>query len=142
MEFDKGLTATFTMTAFENGRHLEIYGTKGVLKGGETYRKHFGAHLVFLPHEGDPVRFTVQAEDGGYELHGGGDPGLVRALYPEMTQPEDVPLAAGIRSTVHSHLIAFAAEEARLTGKVVDIEDYSRGRKPSVSVKRSKSIRQ
>ncbi|MEI6639692.1 MAG: YebC/PmpR family DNA-binding transcriptional regulator [Chlorobium sp.] len=47
------------------------------LKGldAETYRKHFGAHLVFFPHEGEPVRYTVQAEDGGYELHGGGDPG-------------------------------------------------------------------
>ena len=22
-----------------------------------------------------PTRYTVQAEDGGYELHGGGDPG-------------------------------------------------------------------
>jgi hypothetical protein len=30
-------------------------------------------------------------------------------------------LEAGIDSTVHSHLIAFAAEEARLTGRVVDL---------------------
>ena len=34
MEFDGGITGTFTMTAFENGRHLEIYGTRGVLNGG------------------------------------------------------------------------------------------------------------
>ena len=49
MEFEGGVTGTFTMTAFENGRHIEVYGTRGVLKGGETYRKHFGAHLVLLP---------------------------------------------------------------------------------------------
>ena len=53
LEFEGGITGTFTMTAFENGRHIEVYGTKGVLKGGETYRHHFGAHLVFLPHEED-----------------------------------------------------------------------------------------
>ena len=123
MEFAGGLTGTFTMTAFENGRHLEVYGTRGVLKGGETYRRHFGAHLVLLPHEGAPVRYTVRAEDGGYELHGGGDAGLVNALYDEMTKPPGAPLAASIASTVHSHLIAFAAEEARLTGRVVAIED-------------------
>jgi len=124
LEFEGGVTGTFTMTAFENGRHIEIYGTRGVLKGGETYRKHFGAHLVFFPHEGEPVRYTVQAEDGGYELHGGGDPGLVNALYDEMTKPPEAPLAAGLDSTVHSHLIGFAAEEARLTGRTVNIDEF------------------
>lgn len=122
MEFAGGVTGTFTMTAFATGRHVEICGTKGVLKGGESYRQHFGAHLVLLPHEGEPVLYTVQAEDGGYELHGGGDAGLVNALYAEMTKPPGTPLEAGLESTVHSHLIAFAAEEARLTGRVVNPE--------------------
>jgi len=99
LEFEGGITGTFTMTAFENGRHIEIYGTRGVLKGGETYRRHFGSHLVVLPHEGEPVRYTVQAEDGGYELHGGGDPGLIRALYGEMTKPAGEPLEAGLDSS-------------------------------------------
>ena len=87
LEFEGGVTGTFTMTAFENGRHVEVYGTRGVLKGGETYRKHFGAPIVVFPHEGEPVRYAVQAEDGGYEMHGGGDAGLIRALYDEMTGP-------------------------------------------------------
>jgi len=126
MEFEGGVTGTFTMTAFENGRHIEIYGTRGVLKGGETYRKHLGAHLMFIPHGGEPIRYTVQAEDGGYELHGGGDAGLVNALYDEMTKPPGAPLAAGLDSTVHSHLIGFAAEEARLTGRVVNLEEFHR----------------
>jgi len=124
MEFEGGVTGTFTMTAFATGRHVEICGTKGVLKGGESYRQHFGTHLILLPHEGEPVRYTVQAEDGGYELHGGGDAGLVNALYDEMTKPPGAPLEAGIESTVHSHLIGFAAEEARLTGRVVDLATF------------------
>ncbi len=134
MEFEGGVTGTFTMTAFENGRHLEIYGTRGVLKGGETYRNHFGTHLTFIPHEGEVVRFTVQAEDGGYELHGGGDAGLVNALYDEMTKPPGVPLEAGLDSTVHSHLIGFAAEEARRTGQTVDMVEFPESsRKPVMS---------
>jgi len=122
LEFEGGVTGTFAMTAFATGRHLEICGTKGVLKGGESYRQHFGTHLILLPHEGDPVRYTVQAADGGYELHCGGDAGLVDALYDEMTKPPGAPLEAGIESTVHSHLIAFAAEESRLSGRVVNLE--------------------
>jgi predicted dehydrogenase len=124
MEFEDGVTGTFTMTAFENGRHLEIYGTRGVLKGGETYYRHLGAHLIFFPHEGEPIRYTVRAEDGGYALHGGGDAGLVNALYDEMTQPPGVPRTAPLESTAHSHLIGFAAEKSRLTGRVVDLEAF------------------
>jgi predicted dehydrogenase len=134
MEFEGGVTGTFTMTAFATGRHLEICGTQGVLKGGESYRQHFGSHLILIPHEGEPVRYTVQAEDGGYELHGGGDVGLVNALYDEMTKPTDAPLEASLESTVHSHLIAFAAEQSRVTGSVVDLTqppwDRKRGASP------------
>lgn len=126
MEFEGGVTGTFTMTAFASGRHLEICGTRGVLKGGETYRQHFGTHLVLFPHEGEPTRYTVQAEDGGYELHGGGDAGLVNALYTEMTKAPGAPIEAGLDSTVHSHLIAFAAEEARVTGRTVDLTEYQK----------------
>jgi predicted dehydrogenase len=124
MEFEGGVTGTFTMTAFENGRHLEVYGTRGVLKGGETYRHHFGAHLILFPHEGQPTCYTVRAEDGGYELHGGGDAGLVSALHGEMTKPAGASFEAGLDSTVHSHLIAFAAEEARLTSRTVKLDEY------------------
>jgi len=126
LEFEGGLTGTFTLTAFENGRHLEVYGTRGVLKGGETHRQHFGAHLVFFPHEGPPVRYTVRAEDGGYELHCGGDAGLVNALHGEMTKPPGALLEAGLDSTVHSHMIAFAAEEARLTGRTIALDEFER----------------
>ena len=124
MEFEGGVTGAFAMTAFDTGRHLEICGTRGVLKGGETYRKHFGAHLILFPHEGEPVRYTVRADDGGYELHGGGDAGLVNALYDEMTAGPDAPLAAGLDSTVHSHLIGWAAEESRVTGQVVNVAEF------------------
>ena len=45
-----------------------------------------------------------------------------RHLNPEAREEHLQRLAeAGIDSTVHSHLIAFAAEEARLTGRVVDL---------------------
>ncbi len=126
LEFEGGVTAGFTMTAFDTGRHLEIQGTRGVLKGGDLFYRQFGAHLLLLPHEGEARRFTVRSEDGGYELHGGGDPALVRALYDEMTLPEGEPLQAAISSTVHSHLIAFAAEEARVSGRVVDVAQFQR----------------
>lgn len=136
MEFEGGVTATFTMTAFENGRHIEVYGTRGVLKGGETYRKHFGSHIVVIPHEGQPKRYTVQAQDGGYELHGGGDAGLIDALYDEMTKPASEPLEAGIDSTAHSHILAFAAEEARITRRTVDLASFMKEKAPPPTIEK------
>lgn len=59
-------------------------------------------------------------------VHGGGDAGLVNALYDEMIGVRGAPLRAGLGSTVHSHLIAFAAEEARATGRTVEVEAFSR----------------
>jgi predicted dehydrogenase len=138
LEFEGGITGTFTMTAFGTGRHLEIYGTKGVLKGGESYRLHFGTHLILLPHEGFAVRYTVQAEDGGYELHGGGDAGLVNALYAEMTKPRGMAVEAGLESTVHSHVLTFAAEEARLTGRTVEVEGFEKRRADVVGSRRTR----
>ena len=124
MEFEGGVTGTFTMTAFASGRHIEICGTRGVLKGGETYHKLFGAQLVLFPHEGEPTRYTVRAEDGGYEMHGGGDAGLVLALYEEMSAAAGAPLETSLESTVHSHLIGFAAEEARRTGRTISLDEF------------------
>ncbi len=92
LDFEGGVSGTFAMTAFDSGRHLEIYGTRGALKGGEGYALHFGAPLVLFPHEGQPIRYAVHAQDGGYQMHGGGDPGLVDALYDEMTAPAGAPL--------------------------------------------------
>jgi hypothetical protein len=57
-------------------------------------------------------------------MHGGGDAGLINALYDEMTGPTDAPLAAGLDSTCHSHLIGFAAEESRVTGQTVNLEEF------------------
>ena len=33
IEFDNDVTATFTMTAFDDGRRIEIYGTEAVVSG-------------------------------------------------------------------------------------------------------------
>jgi hypothetical protein len=56
----------------------------------------------------------------------GSDTGLIRALYDEMTKPLGAPLEAGLDSTVHSHLTAFAAEPARGSGQTVDLDEFER----------------
>ena len=107
-------TASFTVTAFEHGRHLELFGTKAVLKGGDFYRRHLGADIIVEDHHGNVTeKVFFELSDEAYH-HMGGDEGLVEALYEQMV---DWPLSQSLESlseVVEGHALAFAAEESRL----------------------------
>lgn len=124
MEFEDGITGTFTMTGFETGRHLEIYGTKGVLKGGETLRKHFNSEIIVIPHKGKIKTYNITENLDPVHFRRERDKRLVSKLYEEMTKPEGSPVDTSITASAHSHVIAFAAEESRLNHSVVDIEEF------------------
>ena len=56
--------------------------------------------------------------------HGGGDDGIMHD-YVRVLRGEMAPLTPA-RVSLESHLLAFAAEEARLTGAVVEFADFCR----------------
>lgn len=118
MEFSRGGTATLTMTAFEDGRHLEIFGTKGVLRGGAAVRAMTGADMILWTHGGESTAIEVEVKEGGYDGHGGGDMGLVLAMHDEMNRANADEMTSSLAVSVESHLIGFAAETSRLTGTV------------------------
>jgi predicted dehydrogenase len=123
MEFADGVTGTFTMTAFGSGRDVVVRGTTGVLSGGETLKARTGDDVVVRSHAGAETRHRVQIDGGGYAGHGGGDPGLVQALDRELAKPARA-MRSGLSASVESHMMAFAAEEARLSGQVVDLAAF------------------
>lgn len=119
MQFVNGITATFTMTAFAKGRSLEIYGTKACLRGGEFFRDTFGCDLVITPHGGQgEEKVTVEYENVGYSGHGGGDFGLMRDLYTQLTARELLPNSQFIQDSTESHRMAFAAHASRQNGGI------------------------
>jgi len=125
MEFEEGITAEFSINSFNAGRHIEIFGTKGRLKGGEFYKEHCGFELCVEDHEGNFEIIEVP-EVPVNDAHGGGDSGLICQLYELMTSDEDqLASASSIHAAVHSHLIAFAAEQSRLEGKVIKLEHFT-----------------
>ncbi len=125
MEFEGGMTGTFTMTAFDEGRHLEIHGTQAVLKGGETLRKLTGSDLAIFPHNGSEIeRIDTRADEGkGYKGHGGGDQGLMEALYEEMSRPDSAAMTTSIQQSVESHYMGFAAEISRREKRTVQLDE-------------------
>jgi predicted dehydrogenase len=128
MEFAGGASASFTMTAWSAGRDIEIFGTKGILRGGEFVKRSSGSDIIVLHQDtGHEERHSVNPEIGGYEGHGGGDPGLMLSLHSEMMRERPEQMTSSIQRSVESHLMAFAAEKARVASRRILLQDLKTG---------------
>ena len=116
MDFENGGTASLTMTAFDCGRSIEIYGTKSTLRGGDAFKKFSGAAITIRDHSTSKTEIvTLEVlKDDGYQGHGGGDHGLVDAM--DAIFRGEGPESSLIENSIEGHLIGFAAEESRLNG--------------------------
>ncbi|MCD0169326.1 Gfo/Idh/MocA family protein [Deinococcus sp. 23YEL01] len=111
VHFRNTVTAQLTVSAFthNNTRTLKLLGTHGELRA-HMERGELELHDFRTGHS---ERWTVDTTGN----HGGGDQGLVRAwlAFLHGQAPPPTPLA----ESLDSHLMAFAAEESRLTGLTV-----------------------
>ncbi len=119
MEFEDNITVVFTVSAFtyEHSRTIKIMGTMGEVGGdldsGEIEIKVFGAHST----EKIKVNHDILK-------HGGGDEGIIKA-FAECVNGNGSANKSPARECLHSHMIAFAAEESRKTGKVIDVAEFT-----------------
>lgn len=117
MEFEDKITAAFSMEAHTSygGRRTRIMGTLGDAVGDEEtlviadFRKD--APTIWNAKDG----VTVQSG------HGGGDYGLMHDFLQAVSQQDASLLSSTIEASMESHLIAFRAEESRLTGQTLDV---------------------
>ncbi|MEC0258936.1 Gfo/Idh/MocA family protein [Paenibacillus lautus] len=121
LEFANTVTAAFTMSAFTRdvSRTIKLMGTRGEIRGAmeknEIEINHFGSGKI--------ERITFE-DRGGHVGHGGGDMGLIKDfLRLVQTGGSDQGLTSASRS-VQSHLMAFAAEQSRVDGKVISIKEF------------------
>ena len=127
--FSNGASGTLTMHGHsaEEGRSIRIDGTKATLRG--TFKSSL-QEIRLEPHDmktafqggGEVVPITAPAgiTGGG---HGGGDDGLVAAFVQSVLDGHREPVSG----YMESHFLAFAIEQARLTGQVVDVEAFRSG---------------
>ena len=91
---------------------------------GDTLRKFSSkGHEIRVHHHlsGAVEEVPVIARDGSG--HGGGDYGIVRSFLNTIKgDPDDSVTTA--RESLESHLLAFAAEEARKNKTVIDMEEF------------------
>ena len=125
LRFTNGITATFNLSGFTSrmARTIKIMGENGEIRASEA------------DNEIEIIRFaSTGMEEGEREVirvteatsgHNGGDSGIVDDFLA-MLEGRLNESATDIHESVESHMMACAAEEARLTGSVVRIADFRR----------------
>lgn len=120
MEFDNSVTATFSLTAQTSNVHRDIHI---MCEDGEIHADDLDGKIMitrFRRNKAEaPVERIIYANDRD-SGHGGGDAGIMED-FTKGLQNHTVDSRSSISRSVESHLIACAIEEARLTGKVVDM---------------------
>lgn len=122
MLFENGTTASFTMTAFTLAGHrrTSIFGTRGEIYGD-------GAEIRvtdFVTGETTVIDTNKEPSDSDGTLlggHGGGDYGLMASFIKAVATNDPSLLLSGPDETLESHLMVFAAEDARRGNRVVDL---------------------
>ncbi len=127
MEFEGGTTVSMTMSAFtKGGRKTHIMGTKGELWATMGNKECPFEFFDFATREIRPLKAEIAiAGDSITTGHGGGDAGIVDALYRYVTGELTAEEVSEIGISCKNHMLVFAAEESRHTDTVVSVPEYS-----------------
>lgn len=121
IEFANDVTATLIMHghSYAEGRTLRVDGSEATLTG-EMYL-HRQRLTLFDKRSGRQKDLLAGGLDLDDDGHGGGDDGLMEA-FVSMMRGEGGMAVADARGSLESHLMAFAAEQSRVEGRVIVIE--------------------
>jgi predicted dehydrogenase len=118
LHFEGGVTASFAMHGHgtRETRTIRITGSRGELRGVLQdgvleVTRHGSFHVEQVRIEASPLG------------HSGGDDGLLSHFTDAVERRAGSELLASGQASLESHFIGFAAEQARETGRVVEIEE-------------------
>ena len=107
------------MNAFNKGnRDMRVFGTKGELTADmETGKIKIYSFETKEYSEIDVGKLGVTIDSG----HGGGDTGIMKDLIKYLNGDSSSKSICDVEISCSNHLLAFAAEEARIKKKIIDI---------------------
>jgi len=119
MQFEGDLSVTLTMHGHSHieGRTTRIEGSRATLQAMFGY----GGSWIEVNHHRSDRRQRYDTSASAAEGHGGGDFGLM-AAFLESLRGDGIAARHTARQVLESHLMAFAADQARLEGEVVEME--------------------
>lgn len=145
MLFDDGSTASLTMIAFTKAqcaRRTKIYGTKGELEWDDLISHDTINHFDFLTRQTnviscsnarpnnarDPEPTSTNTTQKNKHIllsgHGGSDYWLIDLFVEAVLRNDKSLILTDVEDSLRSHLVVFAAEHSRVSGKVVDVDEF------------------
>ena len=125
LKFRNGITATFNLSGFTNRmtRTIKIMGEDGEIRASEADNvieiTRFASNGIAEP------EIEIIRPEESTTGHSGGDSGIVEDFLA-MLEGTISESSTDIHESVESHMMACAAEEARVNGTVVRIDDFRR----------------
>lgn len=129
MLFEGGVTASLTMTGFtaKNYREYKIFGTLGEIEANQK------TNMVTLTRFGEePVSYDILKLTDDLSGHGGGDNRMMDEMFSALEGGREI--SSSIRTSVRTHMMAFAAEKSRLKGGRVILLDDIYGKETETNV--------
>jgi predicted dehydrogenase len=122
MELQSGASAVLVMHGHSHreGRTMRYDGTRATLRGQYYVNEQEIQIHDHRTGEVEIIRPTLGPV--GATGHGGGDAGLMAAFVRAVRDPSIALTTA--RESLESHLMGFAAEQARVEGTIVDMDTY------------------
>jgi len=122
VEFESGATGVLVMHghSHEEARTMRYDGTRATLRAKFAY----GLGDAIEVHDHLTGRVDSLVPRGVASGHGGGDEGVMAGFVRAVREPSYALTTA--RESLESHLMAFAAEEARVDGTVVSMDEFRR----------------
>ena len=123
LEFDNGVTATFSLTGQTSSCHRNIHI---MCEDGEILADDETKQIIVRKHvssQADTFQERITNVRTNGSGHGGGDAGILED-FTDCMQNGSADSRSSISRSVESHLMAGAIEHARLTGTVVDMDVY------------------
>ncbi len=126
LKFGDDIYVDFSMNAFNyGGRVMHIMGTRG-----EIHAAMSGNKVEIFDFITRKTR-TVDVDSAQYGEtitggHGGGDSGIVAALR-DLLNGKRLKAISNVGESCDNHMIAFATEQSRISGKVIDMADFEAG---------------
>jgi len=130
MQFEGDISVSLTMHGHSHneGRSTRIEGTRATL---QAFFGLGGSWIEIDEHRSDhSTRYDTTGNVKG--AHGGGDVELITAFVESLRDRSHLEALTIARQALQSHLLAFAAEEARLGNQIVSMEAYTERYLPSM----------
>ncbi len=120
METEAGTSIALFMHghSHQEGRTMRYDGTRATLEG-----RFMAFEQEICIHDHLTGETEVIHPEMAFDGHGGGDEGLMLAFAAAVRDGTQAPMTAA-RASLESHLLAFAAEQARIEGSVIDMAAF------------------